>query len=111
MFCFLGRKGMPLFLIRRLLCLLCFVGVVIKSSLSFAGAFQLWEQDGATIGNYHAGYAAQALDASTGFYNPAGLTRFKNQQIVLAGNTVLTSFKYVGTVAVVSSFNSESVIV
>lgn len=26
---------------------------------AIAGAFQIWEQDGASIANYHAGYAAE----------------------------------------------------
>lgn len=65
-----------------------------------ASAFQLFEQDAASLGNYHAGYAAEAADASTNFYNPAGLTRIQNQQIILAGAVVATSFKYQGNVAV-----------
>jgi long-chain fatty acid transport protein len=75
-------------------------GMIAMSSQAMAAGFQLWEQDGASVGNYHAGYAAEAADASTAFYNPAGLTRFKNQQIVFAGATVFTSIKYEGTVSV-----------
>jgi long-chain fatty acid transport protein len=70
------------------------------STQIMAAAFQLWEQDGASIANYHAGYAALAADASTAFYNPAGITRIKNQQIVLGGDTILTDFKYRGTIKV-----------
>lgn len=76
------------------------IAIYSYSTFASAAAFQLWEQDGASIGNYHAGYAAAAEDASTAFYNPAGLTRFKNQQLVVAGTSVLTNFKYKGTVAV-----------
>lgn len=65
-----------------------------------ASAFQLWEQDALSVGNYHAGYAALANDASIAWYNPAGITRFTNQQLVLAANSVLTSFKYQGDVTV-----------
>lgn len=80
------------------------VAIYSFATLTFASAFQLWEQDAASIGNYHAGYAAAAEDASTSFYNPAGLTRFKNQQIVFAGTSVLTNFKYKGTVEVSTLF-------
>lgn len=99
---------MDRFIPHRLVAILWACGLFGLSQQSMAAAFQLWEQDGASIGNYHAGYAAAANDASTAFYNPAGLTRFKNQQIVLAGNSVLTSFKYQGSVAVNSINNFES---
>lgn len=75
-------------------------GVLIISQHASASAFQLWEQDATSVANYHAGYAAAAYDASTAFYNPAGLSRFKNQQLVFAADSVLTSFKYRGTVGV-----------
>lgn len=75
-------------------------GVCSLSSQAMASAFQLWEQDGASVGNYHAGYAALANDASTAFYNPAGLTRFKNQQFVLAADAIIVDFKYKGSISV-----------
>ncbi len=72
----------------------------VSCNTTWASAFQLWEQDGASVGNFHAGYAAIAEDASTAFYNPAGIARFKDQQLVLAGAGIATNFKYEGTVAV-----------
>src|SRR3990167_5212620 len=69
-------------------------------SFALASAFQLFEQDAASIGNAHAGYAAEAADASTAFYNPAGITRFKNQQVVIAGAAVMPSFKFNGNITV-----------
>lgn len=68
------------------------------SSFTNAASFQIWEQDGASVGNYHAGYAALANDASTAFYNPAGITRIKNQQVVVGLDGIRTSFKYKGSV-------------
>jgi len=88
------------FITRPLISILCTVGALGLSSQAMASAFQIWEQDGASIGDYHAGYAAAAEDASTGFYNPAGLTRFDNQQIVFGGDTIMTNFKYRGMVDV-----------
>lgn len=88
------------FILRRLNALLITTGMVFASSQVFASAFQIFEQDGASIGSYHAGYAAEANDASTAFYNPAGLTRFKNQQIVISGDSVLTDIKFKGNVTV-----------
>ncbi|HTM63675.1 MAG TPA: outer membrane protein transport protein [Gammaproteobacteria bacterium] len=91
---------MKLFQIRKIIIATCVAGLYGYSSCSLASAFQLWEQDAASIGNYHAGYAASADDASIAFYNPAGISRFKNQQVVFGVDSVLTSFKYRGTVAV-----------
>jgi long-chain fatty acid transport protein len=91
---------MKYFKARKLAVALGMMGICGLSTQAGASAFQLWEQDAASVGNYHAGYAAAAYDASTAFYNPAGLTRFKNQQLVLAGSNVFTNFKYKGTVSV-----------
>lgn len=79
---------------------LLLLGSLGYSTLTFASAFQLFEQDAATLGDYHAGYAAEASDASTNFYNPAGLTRLQNQQIIIAADAAVTSFKYQGSVTV-----------
>lgn len=83
--------------LKKLNAILIGAGALSLSSLAFASGFQLWEQDGASIGNYHAGYAASAEDASTGFYNPAGLTRIKKPQLVLAADLITPHFDYTGT--------------
>jgi long-chain fatty acid transport protein len=88
------------FVVRRLLRLLCAAGVMALANNASAAAFQLYEQDGASVGDYHAGRAAQANDASTSFYNPAGLTRIHNQQFVIGDVAVLSDLKYRGTVSV-----------
>lgn len=88
------------FITRRLMLGLAVPGLLGLSSYTFSSAFQLWEQDSASVGNYHAGYAALANDASTAWYNPAGITRFKHQQIVVGASAVMTDFKYKGSVAV-----------
>ncbi len=91
---------MKRFVLRQLSAALCLASVVGLPSEAFASAFQLWEQDGASTGNYHAGYAASAEDASTAWYNPAGIIRFKNQQAVFGATAILSSFKYNGNIAV-----------
>lgn len=85
---------------RRLFLLMSAAGLIGSSDVAMAAAFQLWEQDAASIGNYHAGIAATADDASTSFYNPAGLVRIKNQQFVVGADPVVTSFLYRGSVQV-----------
>jgi long-chain fatty acid transport protein len=88
------------FAIKQLVQLMCVGGVLAVSTNVNATAFQLFEQDGATVGNYHAGRAATASDASTSFYNPAGITRIKNQQLVVGDVFVLSDITYRGTVRV-----------
>lgn len=85
---------------KRLFLLMSAAGIIGFNQSALASAFQLWEQDGATVGNYHAGVAAEAPDASTAFYNPAGLVRIKNQQVVFGGDPVITDFRYNGSVKV-----------
>ncbi len=65
-----------------------------------ASSFQTWQQDAASIGNYHAGRAAIADDASTNFYNAAGLVRIHNQQLLFGGTPTTSDVRFHGTVAV-----------
>ncbi len=55
------------------------------STLSLAGGLQLPEQNVSNLGTAYAGTGALAEDASTGFWNSAGLTRLKGKQIVAGG--------------------------
>jgi long-chain fatty acid transport protein len=91
---------MKRFTIRRQIISILTITTAGLASHAFASGFQLWEQDGASVGNYHAGRAAIAEDASTNFYNPAGLVRIHNQQLIVGGVPILTNFIYKGTVAV-----------
>lgn len=91
---------MKTFNLRRIFILMSAAGAVTLSNGASAAAFMLWEQDAASIGNYHAGTAAIADDASTAWYNPAGMIRLKNQQLVLGADPILTNFKYSGTIGV-----------
>jgi len=54
-----------------------------------ASGFQLTEQNASGLGNAYAGQAAAAEDASTIFFNPAGLTRIPGVQLVGAANFVI----------------------
>ncbi|MBI5448386.1 MAG: transporter [Gammaproteobacteria bacterium] len=78
----------------------CVALTALWSSQALAGGFLLWEQNGAGVGDYHAGYAVDAADASTEFYNPAGLTYLKNTQAVAGLVIVPTKIEYTGTVQV-----------
>lgn len=60
----------------------------------FASGFSLYgEANGRNAGDYAAGAAAEAIDASTLFYNPAGLVALKGQQLVFGGHIVHLNLK------------------
>jgi long-chain fatty acid transport protein len=67
-----------------------FAGISAPASAAF---FQIAENSASGIGNAFAGGAAIAEDASTVWYNPAGMTRLRNQQLVVAGHFINPSFK------------------
>jgi long-chain fatty acid transport protein len=56
-----------------------------------AAGFQLFEQNASGLGNAYAGQAAAAEDASTIYFNPAGLTRLPRGQVVGALHLVKPS--------------------
>lgn len=86
------------FNLHRLFHLMCVGGILGLSTTASASAFQIWEQDGASVGNYHAGRVATANDASIAYYNPAGMMRIKNQQFVASDVGILTDIQYRGTI-------------
>lgn len=86
------------FEIRRIFLLMSAAGFMTLSNTAMASAFSLWEQDAASLGNFHAGVAAIADDASTNWYNSAGLLRVKHQEIVAGVDPILTDFRFNGTV-------------
>jgi len=63
------------------------LGVALAGAWSTAGAagFALLEQNASGLGNAYAGQAASAQDASTIFFNPAGMTSLPDRQVVLSG--------------------------
>ena len=64
------------------------------SSYVSAAGFQLLEQNASGLGNAYAGSAAVAENASTIFYNPAGMTQLKDREISGGLVAVGTSFKF-----------------
>ena len=72
--------------------------LVAATSAVFAGGFQTWMQSGESVGNYAAGAAAEANDATTAFYNPAGLVRIKRQDAAISTVGKISNTKFNGTV-------------
>lgn len=80
----------------RTLVSLAVVGI-LATSTAHSGSFSLYtESSAAAIGNYAAGIAAEAADASTGWYNPAGLALLHQQEVVFGGVGVFPSAKLTG---------------
>lgn len=76
-----------LFLVPALLC------GFVAANASGAG-FQLLEQNASGLGNAYAGSAAVADNASTIFFNPAGMTRLPGRQFSLGLNAIRPSFRF-----------------
>lgn len=71
-----ARKGLK--------AVLAVIGFVVVSQQATAASFAVKEQSVTYLGNAFAGTSSAALDASTGFYNPAGLSELKHDQLVVA---------------------------
>lgn len=69
------------------------IGLAFAGSASASG-FQLIEQNASGIGNAYAGSAAVAENASTIFYNPAGMTQLQAREVSFGMSLVKPSFKY-----------------
>jgi len=73
--------------------------IALMAPLCLAGTaqgagFALIEQNASGMGNAYAGAAAVAEDASTIFFNPAGLTRVEGSQLVMAAHVIAPSAKF-----------------
>ena len=75
-----------------LLFVLCVVFISTGSALG--AGFALIEQSVSGLGNAFAGGAAVAEDASTIFYNPAGLTRLEGQQLLVGAHVIMPYVKF-----------------
>src|SRR6266404_8203332 len=64
------------------------------SGLASAAGFALIEQNASGLGNAYAGGAAIAEDASTIFFNPAGLSRISGKQLAVSGEAIGLSVKF-----------------
>jgi long-chain fatty acid transport protein len=72
------------------------IGAMTVTAAGSAGAagFSIGTQNASGLGNANSGQAAAAEDASTIWYNPAGLTLIPGRQVVGALNVINTSIKF-----------------
>ena len=73
------------------------IGIASATSVVQAGSFGLIEQGASGQGVAYAGASAIAEDASTIYFNPAGMTRLSGSQIVVAGHVIATEAKFTDT--------------
>lgn len=67
---------------------------LISTGSALGAGFALVEQSVSGLGNAFAGGAASAEDATTIFYNPAGMTLLGDQQFVLGAHVIIPSLEF-----------------
>ncbi len=72
--------------------------LILMAGQAGASGFALIEQ-GSGLGNAFAGGAASAEDATTVFFNPAGMSRLDGSQISIGGAFIKHSVQYSGTIS------------
>lgn len=77
--------------IKALACMLS-VGLFLYPPINYAAMSQALNQDAAGLGDAQAGSAASALDASTEYYNPAGLLLMQEQELVVGSLLALPTY-------------------
>lgn len=70
--------------------------LALAAAQTEAAGFALIEQNVSGLGNAYAGAAASAEDASTVFFNPAGLMYLQGNQFVMGGHIVKPSAEFSG---------------
>lgn len=68
--------------------------LALASGQSAASGFQLLEQNASGLGNAHAGSASVAENASTIYFNPAGMTMLEAREFSVGINAVRPTFKF-----------------
>ncbi len=81
--------------------------LVAFSGAATASGFQLTEQNASGIGNAFAGSAATAENASTIYFNPAGMTQLKAHEVSLGVSAVDPSFSFTNKGSSVGSLNTS----
>ncbi len=82
--------------------------MLAMSGSAAASGFALIEQSASGLGNAFAGGAAVAEDASTVFFNPAGMSRLSGKQVVFAVHDITPSAKFSGTGASGSNMGGDA---
>src|SRR3954470_21863821 len=81
----------------RLISLAVAAAFMGETTVVSAAGFQLMEQNASGLGNAYAGQGASAQDASTIFYNPAGMTKLPGRNAVGAVNAIKPFAQFTNT--------------
>lgn len=73
--------------------------IASAASSAYPAGFALIEQSASGLGNAYAGAAAVAEDASTIFFNPAGMTLLPDSQLAMVGHLIKPTIEFSGSVA------------
>jgi long-chain fatty acid transport protein len=93
----------------RLVLLIMSAGCFLNSTLTHAAAFQFYELATPIIGSAGVGQAAVADDASTSYFNPAGMSLLNSSQVMLGSQVILPYANFsVGSVNTISGNNGGS---
>ncbi len=76
---------------------LCGLALAVGVGQAQAAGYQLKEQSAEGLGNAFAGATAKASDASTIFYNPAGMTRLQGTQVTTGAAYIAPQADFVGS--------------
>ena len=90
---FIDQEEIQMMLKQSMLGLLVTGAMLAISGNAAASAFALIEQ-GSGAGNAYAGGAAGAEDATTIWFNPAGMSRLKGNQVTVAASSINLSSKF-----------------
>lgn len=78
----------------KIISLSVFAALASMTGQAAASGFQLMEQNASGLGNAYAGQAAAAENASTIFFNPAGMTRLQGRQVSGAVSLIRPSSEF-----------------
>lgn len=79
---------------------LALAGTLCATATAYGAGFAITEQSGSGMGNAFAGVAASAQDASTIFFNPAGMTLLPERQAVGALSVIDASTQFSGNATI-----------
>ncbi|MCF6179777.1 MAG: outer membrane protein transport protein, partial [Geopsychrobacter sp.] len=80
--------------------ILVLLGVLLlPASMACASGFAIIEQSVSGLGTAFSGVAAVAEDATTVYFNPAGMTLLKGQQLTTGAHVIVPSAKFTATAA------------
>jgi long-chain fatty acid transport protein len=81
--------------------------LVMAGGHASAAGFQLLEQNASGLGNAYAGTAAVADNASTIYFNPAGMTQLGAREFSVGLNAIRPTFKFKDTGSSVGAFSNS----